>query len=487
VILDQRLEQLASPGGVVVQDAVSETVPSRLPFAYESLGEHQLKGFEKPVRAFAATLEAGAQVPKPEGGVSSTGASERADHAQQRSGTLEIPEKPSVAVLPFANMNQDSDREYFSDCITEDITPELQRFRDLFVIARNSSFTYKGKSVKVQDLAPDHGVRYVVEGSVRSAGQRIRITAQLIDAETGHHIWAERYDRNLTDLFIVQDEITQTVAATVSGQVTSSAQSSAARKRPEDLDAYDHLLRGQGIVSDTVENNRRAHEEYRNALNIDPQSARGYAGLAMCELVVMVNHWETSDDRALNDGLRYAKKAVALDHNDSRSQFLLGYLLQTAGRMDEAKTHLERAITRNPNDADSLAGMGTYLHRRGDPESAIEHHIRAVRLNPYHPVWYLWHLGLAYYSARRYEQALETLREAISRHPTFMFPRRALAATLAQLGRTGEARAIVEQIIADQPDTCISQGDVYAIGRDAGSAAWSAHWVDGLRKAGLPK
>ena len=169
VILAQRLEQLASLGGVVVQGAVSETVPSRLPFAYESLGEHQLKGFEKPVRAFVATLEAGAQVPKPECGVSSTGASGRADHAQQRSGTLEIPEKPSVAVLPFANMNQDSDQEYFSDGITEDIFTELQRFHDLFVIARNSSFTYKGKPVKVQDIAADLGVRYVVEGSVRSS------------------------------------------------------------------------------------------------------------------------------------------------------------------------------------------------------------------------------------------------------------------------------------------------------------------------------
>jgi len=473
VVLAQRLEQVAKPGGVCIQGATYETVPKRLPFDYESLGEQTLKGFDEPVRAYDVSLTAGQVVPSPE------------LNAREKP-PLELPDKPSIAVLPFANSGG-PEHEYFSDGVTEDIITELSRFRELFVIARNSSFTYKSKSVKTQEVAADLGVRYVVEGSVRTAGKRVRVTVQLVDAATGHHIWAERYDRELTDIFLIQDEIAQTVASTVAGRVQSNVQDSAARKRIEDLDVYDLVLRGQGIIEDTHEKHLQARQAYEKAVEIDPKCARAYAGLAMSNLVGLANHWEKSDQFALKHGLDFAAKAVALDHNDSRSQFLLGYFLQLLGRLDEANNHLERAVSLNPNDADSLACMGTHLHSRGHPEDAINCHLKAIRLNPYHPVWYLWHLGLAHYSARQYDKALEPLQEAISRHPAFLFPRKALAATLAQLDRLEEARMVVEGILADQPDASINQGDVYVLGAAANLQDWSDHWLQGLRKAGLPE
>lgn len=477
VVMAQRLEQLAAPGRVCIQGAAYETVPKRLPFDYENLGERILKGFEQPIRAYQAVLQTGHLIPEPE--VSSP----------VLEGTRTLPDEPSIAVLPFANMSGNPEQEYFSDGVAEDIITELSRFPDLFVIARNSSFSYKGKSTKVQDIAADLGVQYVVEGSVRSAGTRIRVTAQLIDAGTGGHIWAERYDRELTDIFLVQDDITQTVVTTVAGKVKSTAQDIATRKSSEDVAAYDYVLRGQGIVSDTKDKNRKARTAYETALDIDPLCARGYAGLAMCDLVGLANHWEASDEQAMHHGLECSAKAVELDHSDSKSQYLLAYFLNMAGRLDEAQTHVERAVALNPNDADALASLGVHLHGAGAAEDAIACYAKAIRLNPYHPVWYLWHLGVAYYSAGRYDEALVPLREAISRHPGFMVPRRALAAALAQLGRDDEATTVVKEILTDEPDACVRKGDAYLLGAGQASTPrpWVEHWVEGLRKAGLPE
>ncbi|MEE8251972.1 MAG: adenylate/guanylate cyclase domain-containing protein [Gemmatimonadales bacterium] len=474
VVLAQRLEQLAKPGGVCIQGAAYETVPKRLPFAYESLGEQTLKGFDEPVRAYGIRLTAEAVVPQPES-------------RQSKTPALELPDKPSIAVLPFTNMSGDPEQEYFSDGVTEDIITELSRFRDMFVIARNSSFTYKNKAVKVQEVAADLGVRYVVEGSVRTAGKRIRVTAQLIDAVTGHHMWAERFDRELTDVFLVQDEITQTVTSTVAGRVKATAEDSAARKRIQDVDSYDYVLRGQGIVADSEQKNLQARRAYEKALELNPKCARAYAGLAMCGLVSIANHWEESDEYVIDRGLECASKAVGLDQSDSKSQYLLAHFLYLKGRLDEAKIHIELAVSLNPNDADALASMGVHLHGRGAPQEAIDCYLKAIRLNPYHPVWYLWHLGLAYYSSKRYGEALVPLQEAISQHPAFPFPRKVLAATLAQLNRIEEARIVVEGILTDQPDASIKQGDVYVLGAATRSQDWSVHWLQGLRKAGLPE
>ena len=471
IVLAQRLEQLADPGGVCIHDAAYQTVPKRLPFSYDNLGEQQIKGFDEPVRAYKVVSK------------------ETAAAASSSAGrfTAELPQVRSIAVLPFANMSGDPAQEYFSDGVTEDIITELSRFRELFVIARNSSFTYKNKAVKTEEVAADLGVRYIVEGSVRTAGTRIRVTVQLIDAETGHHIWAERYDRELTDIFEVQDDISRTVTSTVAGRVRFTDQTRVARKRPDALDAYDLVLRGRGIIEDSKEKHLQAQQAYKKAVEIDHSYARAHAGLAMGCLVALANHWAESDEAALDAGLEYVSAAVALDHDDSYSQFLLGHFLMLTGRLEQAKIHLDRAVSLNPNDAHAINATAHFLHCKGQPEQAIDWHLKAIRLNPYHPVWYLWHLGLAYYSARQYPAALETLQEAISRHPTFLFPRKALAATFAQLGRQSEAQAVVEALLVEHPDASIRRGDVYVLGTAPESQGWSAHWIEGLRKAGMPE
>jgi adenylate cyclase len=465
-----RLEGLSEPEGLCISDVVYQNIQGKLDLTFDDLGERTLKNMERKVRVWrwTDTPNLAANEPKP------------------ASAALPLPEKPSIAVLPFTNMSGDAEQEYFSDGITEDIITELSRFRDLFVIARNSSFAYKNKSAKVQEVAKDLGVRYVVEGSVRAAGKRVRVTAQLIDGLSGHHIWAERYDRELTDIFVVQDEITQMVVSTVAGKVKLTSQDSAIRKPTEDMDAYTWVLRGQGIVADSAVKHLEARRAYERAAELDPTYARAYAGLAMCDLVGMANHLEESDEAALDHGLDCAAQAVALDHDDSKSQYLLGYFLQLKGRLKEAKLHNERAVSLNPNDADALATMGKYYHETGALEEAINCYMRAIRLNPYHPVWYLWQLGLAYYTSKRYEDALSPLQEAVSRHPKFIFPRRVLAAALAQLDRTVEARKVVEGILADQPNASVRQRDTYVLGTATNTPAWADHWFQGLRKAGLP-
>ena len=472
VVLAQRLEQLTEPGGVCIQGAAYETVPKRLPFDYENLGERELKGFDEPIKVYAVRLKPGGTMPEVETGV------------QPSSATLDLPDKPSIAALPFTNMSSDPEQEYFSDGITEDIITELSRFRELFVIARNSSFSYKGKAMKVQDIATDLGVRYVLEGSVRVSGKRIRVTAQLIDAETGHHVWSERYDRELTDLFALQDEIAQTVAGAVAGRLKLTAEARAERKPIENLEAYDYVLRGQSIIADTKENNLRARRAYEKAIELDSALTTTHVGLARSYIIEWLNSWSDPNDRPLDHALEYAAKAVSLDNTDSKAQLILGSALEMRGEHEEAKVHLERALELNPNDADAFALMGIYLQQTCKPQEAIDSYLKAMRLNPYYPAWYVWKLGTAYYDVRQYEDALIPLREAIDRNPKFKRARLALVATYAQLDRIEEARNQVERLLADHPDASMKHERQWKFWSDEEG---QEHWLEGLRKASLPE
>ncbi len=274
-----RLEGLAKPGGVCVSGAAFDAVEGKINLAIEDMGLQKVKNIAKPVRVYRVTAGEGSD-----------------NIAIQMQDALTLPDKPSIAVLPFNNMSGDPEQEYFSDGITEDIITELSRFRELFVIARNSSFSFRNKTVKVQQIAADLGVRYVLEGSVRAARDQIRVTAQLIDAETGHHIWSERYNREITDLFTLQDEIVQTVAGTVAGRLQLTAEDRAVRKPIESLEAYDYTLRGQSIIADTRENNLRARQAYEKAIELDPIFARAYVGLALSYNIEWFNHWYPSSD-----------------------------------------------------------------------------------------------------------------------------------------------------------------------------------------------
>ena len=354
-------------------------------------------------------------------------------------------------------MSGDPEQEYFSDGVTEDIISELSRFRELFVIARNSSFSYKGKAVKVQDIATDLGIQYVLEGSMRTAGNRIRITTQLIDAETGHHIWSERYNREITDLFSLQDEIAQTVASTVAGRLKITAEDRAKRKPIENLEAYDYALRGQSIIADTKENNLRARQAFEKAIELDPTFTRTYVGLALSYIIEWFNHWWDPADPPLGHALEYAAKGVSLDNTDSKAQLILGEVYVERGEYEEAKVHLERARELNPNDADAFTFKGVFLQTTGKPREAIDCYLKAMRLNPYYPAWYIGKLGSAYYATRQYENALIPLKEALNRSPKFKKARMTLAATYAQLDRIEEAEREVEELLATHPDASVKQ------------------------------
>ncbi|MDH3690688.1 MAG: adenylate/guanylate cyclase domain-containing protein [Gammaproteobacteria bacterium] len=460
-----RLEGLAEPGGICVAHNVFDQVKTKVEAGFEDVGDREVKNIPEPIRVYRVTLDGPTEVNKGE------------------NKTLSLPDKPSIAVLPFTNMSSDPEQEYFSDGITEDIITELSRFRELFVIARNSSFSYKGKAIKVQGIATDLGVRYVLEGSVRVAGDRIRITAQLIDAETGHHVWSERYNREITDLFALQDEIAQTVAGAVAGRLKLTAEDRAERKPIENLEAYDYALRGQSIIADTKENNLRARQAYEKAIELESTLTTAYVGLARSYIIESFNYWWDPNDRPLDHALEYAAKAVSLDNTDSKAQLILGSALISRAEYEEAKVHLERALELNPNDGDAFALMGVFLQATCKPQEAIDSYRKAMRLNPYYPAWYVLRLGSAYYDARQYEDALIPLKEAIERNPKFKQARLTLAATYAQLDRIEQARNQVERLLADHPDASIKQEGQWEFARDE----WVEHWIGALRKAGLPE
>ena len=342
VVLAQRLEQLAESGGVCIQGAAYETVPQRIPFEYESLGEQRVKGFEEPVRAYAVTLKPGEKIPAPESTVASV------------EMHPELPDKPSIAVLPFTNMSGDREQEYFADGITEDIITELSRFPSLFVIARHSSFAFKAETIDIKEVGDRLGVRYLVEGSVRKAGNRVRITAQLIDAATGNHIWAERYDRNIEDIFEVQDEVTYAIVATLPGQIEKAVAERTGRKRTESMTAYDCLLRGnRHFHRITYEDLLEAKRLYQQAIDLDPQFALAYSRLAASNNVIAGMGMESDD--TYSETLINAQRGLALDSDDNWCRLTLGWTLLRRQRFDESEEQFEWALALNRNDAGCMS------------------------------------------------------------------------------------------------------------------------------------
>ncbi len=471
VVLAQRLEQLAEPGGVCLQDAAYQTVPKRLPFTYENLGERELKGFGERLRVYAVKPSTPATASEPT--VASTG----------QETALALPDKPSMAVLPFTNMSGDPEQEYFSDGITEDIITELSRFREMFVIARNSSFTFKGQATNISEVAQKLGVQYILEGSIQRASNQIRVTAQLVDAATGNHLWAERYDRELTDIFAVQDEISQTIVSTLAGRLKVASQERAKRKPSTSPQAYELVLKAQSVISDTRENNQWSREIYEQAIDLDSECVRAYSNLAMTYYFDWVSGWSDSPESSYEKAFELSKKALSLDDADSKLHWRIGQLHQYRREFDEARRHLERALSINPNDVDAIVQTAIFLNRTGEHEKAIEYFQTAMRLNPYYPGWYLWCLAIVYYDLKQYDKVFGPLQEAINRNPRHMAMYRLLAATHAQLGHLDEARAVVSEILRHEPNAHIDRGSDSAY-KDI---AYEQHWTEGLRKAGLPE
>ena len=399
-----------------------------------------------------------------------------------------LPDRPSIAVLPFTNMSGDPEQEYFADGLTEDVITGLSRFPDLFVVARNSTFSYKGQQVPVKRIAEELGVRYVLEGSVQMAGGTVRMTAQLIDATTGHHLWAESYDRKLTDVFAVRDEVTQTIIATVmgdTGQLTRAEIERVSGKDPENLQAYELVLKGVDIwLRFTPEANREAAVLFDKAIALDPGYARAYAVLAWVHLNDYRYLWSEDPQRSFALAYDMARKSVALDNTDDWSHWALGVVHLYRREYGQAEIAYRRAIEINPNYADLLAHTGLFLTFAGKPEEGIDQIKTAMRLNPHYGAWYPSELGFAQYLAGQYEPAAMSLTEAIDRNQGSPWDHLRLAATYARLGRLDQARDEVNLFLETNPEFSISE-----IKRNLPfkNPIDLEVYLEGLRLAGLPE
>jgi len=462
-----RLEGIADPGRVFISASVYEQIRNKLQFGYEFLGPQTLKNIREPVSVYCVRSEVE--------GV--TMAPSLRNHAQ--GPERERPDSPSVAVLPFENLGGSEADSWFAEGITEDITLNLSKFKNLFVIARNSAFMYKGKAVRPQEAARELGVRYVTRGSIRRAGDRVRISVELIDADSGRTIWGERYDRKLDDIFAVQDEITEMVVAASAVQIEASEHQRMRQVLPSDMAAYGYVLQGQQhIFKYTRRDNRAARLLYESALNTDGRYARANAALSRTLNLDWRYSWAENLDDLLDTALDYAQNAVQLDPTDARGFGELGFVHLYRKEHDTAINAYERALALNPNDADLMSDMADALAHAGHSEDSIELLKRAMRLNPFYPDQYLWHLGGAYYNLKQYDEVIQTVQKM--HNPTE--GRRLLAASYAQLGKMDEAHEQAAKHLEAHPNFSLTR--------------WSEilpekleedlhHFVEGLRKAGF--
>ncbi|UCH08820.1 MAG: tetratricopeptide repeat protein, partial [Deltaproteobacteria bacterium] len=395
---------------------------------------------------------------------------------------LPLPDKPSIAVLPFVNMSGDPEQEYFSDGMTEDLITDLSKISGLFVIARNSVFIYKGKVVKTAEVGRELGVRYVLEGSVRKANGRVRITAQLVDATTEGHIWAERYDRDLKDIFALQDEVTKKIVAALAVKLTEDEEKRFVRRYTDNMEAYDSLLQGMEYKNRyTKEANLQARQLYERAIALDPEFALAYALLGLTHFHEWSLGW-SQDPQSLEQAFELAQRAIALDDSLPEAHAILGEVYLWKKQHEQAVAESEKTIALNPNDADGIVRLGNILNWTGRPGKAIELVKKAMRLNPMYPVWYLWNLGHAYFLTDQYEEAIETLKRCLDRTPDFLPAHIYLTASYIRLGRNEEAQAQAAQVMKLSSKTSTKAWRQRIPYKDQ---AISERLFDSLRKAGL--
>jgi adenylate cyclase len=515
-----RLEGLCEPGGVCIARNVFNQVKGKLDLTFEHLGEKEVKNIAEPVSVYRIDLDdkAAALVTPIAVTPSTTGRGRwpqiaaglvfslvvviglvwlqpwapDVEPASVEAMAFPLPDKPSIAVLPFTNMSDDPEQEYFADGMTDDLITDLSKISGLFVIARNSSFAYKGQPVNIREIAHQLGVAYVVEGSVRKAGNRVRITAQLIEVEQGNHVWAERYDRDLEDIFTVQDEVSQSIVSTLVGRLEGIDIDRAKRKRTENMTAYDFLLRGkEHFERSTKTESALARPLFQKAIELDPEYAQRHVWLAWTHFYDFELGWSDDPDESYALGLACAQHAVEVDNTDARAHAAVAYSYAYGSQHDLCQTHIERACKLNPNDADILALKGLFLAYLGNPAEGVKSAEAARRLNPLAPEWYLWCFGIALYTASRYEDAVAAWRQ-MANPPTEIFA--CLAAGYAQLDQLDEAQAcLVEFHKRASKELPNYPGD--------DRAGWQTYWfnsfpykhaadqrrlLDGLRKAGLP-
>jgi adenylate cyclase len=436
-----RLESLAEPGGIAVSEAVQAAQRNRLPTAFEDLGEHTVKNIAHPVRAYRVRID---------GAAGGAGAAP----------PLALPDKPSIAVLPFDNMSGDPEQEFFADGVVEAITATLSRIRSFFVIARNSAFRYKGKAVNVPEVGRELGVRYLLEGSVQKAGNRLRITVQLIDAVGNAHIWADRVDGTLEDLFDLQDRITERVAGALQPSIRLAEIERARRKRPQDLGAYDYTMRAMPLVwALEMEASESALNLLAQALAIDPEYPLALSLAGWCHAQRIVYNWTDDIDAASKAALSHAEKAAELSGDDPLVLAVLGAVHTILRNYGTARIMLERAVALDPNAAWAWSRLGWVENYSDHPERAIEYFQRALRLSPLDPMNFNNYVGMgsAHEIAERYDEAVTLYRRGLQERPHALWILRNLVSSLVGAGRVEEAKVEFARLRSAYPGFTIAK------------------------------
>jgi adenylate cyclase len=468
-----RLEAIAEPGAICLSDDAYRQVRGKIDATFSDMGERALKNIAQPVRAWHLVVAGGpaSQVETP------------------ARPPLPLPDKPSIAVLPFDNMSGDPEQEYFADGMVEDIISALSRIGWLFVIARNSSFTYKGRTVDVKQVGRELGVRYVLEGSVRKAGSRVRITGQLVDATTGGHVWGDRFDSALEDVFDLQDRVTASVVGAIEPRLQRAEIERAGRKPTESLDAYDYFLRGMASLHlFTRDSLLEARGLYRRATELDPNYASPYGMASFCIRVCWRNGWLTDPEREIADGVRLARRAVALGKDDPTALWSSGRTLaHFAGELEAGAAHIDRALVLNPNLAVAWSASGWVRVHLGEPADAIECYERAMRLSPLDPLAYDTYAGMGYahFFTGHYDEAVFWARKATQEQPSWAAAWRAAAMAYALSDRIVEAREAIIRLREIDPGLRLS--NLARVTPPFRRPEDLARWTEGLRKAGLPE
>jgi adenylate cyclase len=461
-----RLESLADAGGICISDAVRTAIGNKLPLEFEFMGEQAVKNIKEPIRAYQVMLLSG----------------EQPEESVVELPELELPEEPSIAVLPFTNMSGDPEQEYFSDGITEDIITALSRISGLLVIARNSTMVYKGMAADVKKVGLEQGVRYVLEGSVRKAGNRIRVTAQLIDATTGHHQWAERYDREIDDIFTVQDDITHQITVAMQVEISVGEKAQMLACGTSNIGAWERLIRADDLQRSFVRaNNIKARDLLEEAIELDPDFVSAWVELGWIHWADVYFGWSALSEQSAKLANEAADRALALEPEYPSAYSLLGVMALTTKDFERGIELCEKGVSLAPNNAEIVAELAFALIQAGLVEEAEQVIRRAIRLSPICPSYYLIVAGLCHLVKSDLESAVSTLRIAVEQLPDSIWPKVYLISTLVESGHLDEARKLVREVQSLHRDFSVNA--LYVI--QFKDPEFRARIHDNLRKAGL--